>query len=231
MTFSKLLPFLSFIAIFPLLFAGCESPNQPRTGRTEDWRLKFVRDQARDFHNTYRTEKNWRNRTYRNGELLKGASPENTRIEISIKEQRGFLLVNEAIAMDFPVATGKSSHPTPTGRFTILDKQKDYTSNLYGRIYDANGLMLLSDADRRTDPIPAGAKFVGASMPYWMRLTTAGVGLHVGYVPGRPASHGCVRLTTPVAAQLFALTKVGTVVEIADQAPCRSAASADTPQG
>ena len=67
-------------------------------------------------------------------ELLSQATAENVSLEISLGEQRGFLLVRTAIAMDFPVATGKKSHPTPSGNFSIRGKEKNYSSNLYGKI-------------------------------------------------------------------------------------------------
>ena len=124
-----------------------------------------------------------------------------------------------AIAMDFPVATGKKSHPTPSGSFTIRAKEKNYFSNLYGKIYDAQNVVLVGDADARTDVVPEGGRFEGAVMPYWMRLTDTGVGLHVGYVPGRPASHGCIRLKQDAATEIFDLVKVGTPVSIAEIAP------------
>ena len=142
-------------------------------------------------------------RTYRNKELLSQATSENVSLEISLSEQRGLLLVRSAIAMDFPVATGKKSHPTPSGSFTIRAKEKNYFSNLYGKIYDAQNIVLVGDADSRTDIVPQGARFEGAVMPYWMRLTDSGVGLHVGYVPGRPASHGCIRLKRDSATEIF----------------------------
>lgn len=147
------------------------------------------------------------------------ADSSNIAIEIDLSEQRGLLLVDGAIAMDFPVATGKRSHPTPEGDFTILGKQRDYASNLYGKIVDATGSVVVADADVRSDAVPEGGAFVGAPMPYWMRLTNTGVGMHVGYVPGRPASHGCIRLKRSVAEELFALTVVGTPVTIAYTAP------------
>ena len=124
-----------------------------------------------------------------------------------------------AIAMDFPVATGRRSHPTPAGNFTIRGKEKNYSSNLYGKIYDAQNALVVADADVRTDRVPEGGRFQGAIMPYWMRLTDTGVGLHVGYVPGRPASHGCIRLKRDAATQIFDVVKIGTPVVIAERAP------------
>jgi len=165
-------------------------------------------------HSFFRSLPAWKKSVHRNKPLMASATPETTSIEISIPEQRGLLLVNGAIAMDFPVATGKKSHPTPTGTYTILDKKKDYASNLYGKIYDATGTVIVEDADAREDAVPEGGRFEGATMPYWMRLTTSGVGLHIGYVPGRPASHGCIRLRKDVAAEIFDRVKLGTPVTI-----------------
>ena len=115
-----------------------------------------------------------------------------------LSEQRGILLVRTAIAMDFPVATGRKSHPTPAGDFTIRAKEKNYASNLYGKIYDAQNVLVVSDADVRSDMVPEGGRFEGATMPYWMRLTDSGVGMHVGYVPGPP----CIPWLHPVKARL-----------------------------
>ena len=145
-------------------------------------------------HAVFREAGGWKKRTYRNQALLSQATSENVSLEISLSEQRGILLVRTAIAMDFPVATGRKSHPTPAGDFTIRAKEKNYASNLYGKIYDAQNVLVVGDADVRSDMVPEGGRFEGATMPYWMRLTDSGVGMHVGYVPGRPASHGCIRL-------------------------------------
>lgn len=174
---------------------------------------------ALSAHNAWRTTSGWKSKTYRNDGLLAAATPKNVSVQIALSEQRGLLLVDDCIAMDFPVATGKKSHPTPSGAFTILGKQKDYSSNLYGKIVDATGAVLVADADSRSDVPAEGATFQGAKMPYWMRLTNTGVGMHVGYVPGRPASHGCIRLKRETAVQLFELLDVGTPVVIADTAP------------
>lgn len=182
--------------------------------RKESRRQAEQKAQAEAEHALFRQMPNWKRNSYTNKALLEKARPNSTAIKISLSEQRGFLLVEDALAMDFPVATGKRSHPTPSGHYTILDKKKAYASNLYGKITDAEGTVLNKDADVRTDAVPEGGSFVGASMPYWMRLTNSGVGLHVGYVPGRPASHGCIRLRKESAQKLFELTKIGTPVVI-----------------
>lgn len=176
---------------------------------------------ARTEYEVFRSLPSWEVATYKNRKLLEQANPSNTSVQISVKEQRGLLLVNGAVAMDFPVATGRSAHPTPMGQFYIKDKISDYHSNIYGRTFDAYGNVVLPDADKRTDPIPEGGKFVEATMTYWMRLTDDGVGMHVGYVPGggRSASHGCIRMKEDAAKQVFDVTRVGTSVIVAEEAP------------
>jgi hypothetical protein len=212
---------LAILSIFP----GCAVVDGIRVGserRAEEKRIAALRAESLATHAAWRSSAGWKSKTYRNPALIALANSENSQIEIALKEQRGLLLVDGLIAMDFPVATGKRSHPTPTGSFTVIGKQKDYGSNLYGKIVDAAGTVLVADADTRTDVIPEGATFVPAKMPYWMRLTNTGVGLHVGYIPGRPASHGCIRLKRDVAVQLFGITRIGTPVVIADVAPTLS---------
>jgi lipoprotein-anchoring transpeptidase ErfK/SrfK len=173
----------------------------------------------REQHAAFRAQEGWRKLTYRHTDLLAKATAENSMVEISLKEQRGLLLVDGAIAMDFPVATGKASHPTPKGAYKIIEKKQDHKSSLYGRIVSGEGQTVVSDADTRAHSVPEGGRFVGAPMPYWMRLTTTGVGMHVGYVPGRPASHGCIRLKRDVAVQLFDILDLGSPVAIDDAAP------------
>ena len=219
--------FLSLLVVFSVAaLSGCAMMEEAKKGsstKAEQKRLAAQRDQAAVEHSLYRSVANWKKNTYQNKALLDAATPDRVALEISLNDQRGLLLVDGAIAMDYPVATGKKSHPTPAGSYTILAKEKKYASNLYGKITDAEGTVVVADADSRTDPIPEGGKFEGASMPYWMRLTTSGVGLHVGYVPGRPASHGCIRLRNDTAQKLFALTKIGTPVVIASSLPSLAA--------
>jgi hypothetical protein len=187
----------------------------------QEWQNPKFRQQARyrQQHEAFRAQEGWRKLTYRQPELMARAHPKTSAVEISLTEQRGLLLVDGAVAMDFPVATGKASHPTPKGTYKILEKKKDHASNLYGRIVSGAGETLVSDADTRGDAVPEGASFVGARMPYWMRMTPTGVGMHVGYVPGRPASHGCIRLKKDVATELFGILEVGSPVTVDAVAP------------
>jgi len=198
-----------------LLFPGCALVEDTRQRAEKAKVAKF--NQA---HADFRAQPGWRKQTYRNEELMAKATAQNTAVEISLREQRGILLVDGAVGMDFPVATGKASHPTPKGSYKILEKKKQHASNLYGRIFSSSGSTVVSDADTRDHGVPQGGRFVGAPMPYWMRMTTTGVGMHVGNVPGhRTASHGCIRLKKDTAVQLFSILDVGSPVTVDSFAP------------
>jgi hypothetical protein len=88
------------------------------------------------------------------------------------------------------VSTGKPGHGTPTGVFTILQKDKDHHSK----------------------------KYDNAAMPYSERLTWDGVALHAGGLPGYPSSHGCIHLPSVFAQQLFGITELGMTIVVAKQA-------------
>ena len=165
-------------------------------------------------HEAFKAQPNTKSLIYQNEELLPLLTPETSRIEIALSERRVRVL-NEAneVAIDTPVSPGKKSHPTPTGKFSIIGKKKDKRSNLYGTIYNCSGGRV-AGGDLRKSEIPSGGKFVGVSMPYWMRLTTTGIGMHVGYVPNYAASHGCIRMPKKIAPLIFEKTKVGTPVVI-----------------
>ncbi|YCM43335.1 L,D-transpeptidase [Verrucomicrobiaceae bacterium 227] len=153
-------------------------------------------------------------RTWKNNELLAQANQSNTSVRIDLGKQRGFLLVGDQVAMDYRVSTGRSSHKTPSGSFKITEKKKDKRSNLYGKMLNASGGVVKSNADTRKDKVPEGGKFLGASMSYWMRLTNSGVGMHKGNVNSRYASHGCIRSHYSAVPIVFAKTRIGTPVSI-----------------
>lgn len=151
---------------------------------------------------------------YKNSDLYSQTNAGNSHLIIDISKQRGKLMNGEQVAMDYPIATGRSSHPTPRGRFAILEKIVDKRSNRYGRIYNAEGGLVNSDGDAFTDTIPEGGKFVGAPMKYWMRLTWDGVGHHIGPIPSsrNPVSHGCIRGYYKAVPDVFSKVRVGTLV-------------------
>lgn len=103
---------------------------------------------------------------------------------VSLAEQKLYVYRNGVRIGRSTVSSGKAGHRTPTGVFTILEKQVKHRSSIYK----------------------------GASMPYMERLTWGGIALHAGQLPGFPASHGCVRLPLDFAEKLYTVTSKGTVV-------------------
>lgn len=139
-------------------------------------------------------------------------------IVICLSQQRGRLYVGNQVAADWPVSTGIQGRETPTGKFRVTQKKEQYASNRYGKMYNADGKCIDTDADAFKDPVPEGGKFVGSPMPNWQRLTSDGVGMHTGKVrAGQRLSHGCIRTPHSMAVKLFAITKVGTRVTVCDK--------------
>jgi hypothetical protein len=109
---------------------------------------------------------------------------------VSITEQRGYVYRNGILIGAASVSTGRPGHPTPTGVFTVLQKQPEHRSTIYD----------------------------GAPMPYMERLTWGGVALHAGGLPGYPESHGCIHLPSEFARLLFGISSTGMTVVIANDA-------------
>lgn len=108
---------------------------------------------------------------------------------VNLKSQRAVLFRNGVPVAATTVSTGKPGHSTPTGVFTILQKQIEHYSSLYD----------------------------SAPMPYMERLTWGGVALHAGKLPGYPASHGCIRLPADFAQRLYGVTSLGMTVVVTDR--------------
>jgi hypothetical protein len=142
-------------------------------------------------------------------------------VTIDIDKQKAFLYRQGREVGWTTVATGIYSHPTPTGKFKVLEKTVTKRSNLWGKIYGENGKIAVSDAKAGRDSVPEGGRFEGASMPYWMRLTGDGIGMHQGPIPrpGKRASHGCIRVHSGFVKTLFNFVELGTPVAIIGTGP------------
>lgn len=141
--------------------------------------------------------------------------PGDVKVRINLTSQRAFYTRGgRPIGWSF-VATGKEGHGTPAGTFKITEKVVDKYSNAYGWIEDEFGNVVNGDAKPSTS-VPQGCTYVAAPMPFWMRLTDYGIGMHAGLIPqpGTPASHGCIRLPKPLAPILHDAVVVGTPVII-----------------
>ena len=154
-------------------------------------------------------------KVYKDETAFGALDKKNTRVEIILSLQRARIYNDDEIALDYPIASGRKTFPTPPGRYRIIEKvQREKQSNLYGTIYDSEGNIYKNDADITEDEVPEGGEFKGAAMPYWMRLTWKGLGMHQGKVPRYPTSHGCVRIPSKVASAVYTTLSLGTPVSI-----------------
>ena len=112
-------------------------------------------------------------------------------VVVNLASQRAILFRNGVPIAASTISSGAKDTPTPTGVFTILQKNKEHYSSTYNN----------------------------APMPNMQRLTWKGIALHAGKLPGYPASHGCIRLPTKFAAKLFGATQVGTTVLVGGYPP------------
>src|SRR6266567_6285206 len=151
-----------------------------------------------------------------NQDLLKQATPENTRIVVSIPKQRAYLMIGEEIVADAPVSSGKRGHESPRGHMRVLEKDPNHHSSLYGDFVDHSGRVVRAGVSARADSAPSGTHFAGAAMKWFLRLTEDGVGMHIGILPGYPASHGCIRESSEGAQLFYDRVKVGTPVDVGD---------------
>lgn len=148
-------------------------------------------------------------------EWFDDGGPGKVTVNINLAEQRAtYRRAGREIGWSY-VATGKEGHGTPSGTYRITEKIVDKHSNRYGWIEDEWGNVTNGDAQPGT-PVPEGERYVPAPMPYWMRLTSTGIGMHAGVIPkpGEAASHGCIRLPKELAPVLYEVVNVGTTVTI-----------------
>ena len=141
-------------------------------------------------------------------------TPDTSHVIVSLSKQRAYLMLDDETAIDTPVSTGKAAGMTPTGKFTVLEKDPDHRSNIFGDFVDSKGRTVRGGVSMKIDSAPSGTHYIGAPMKWFMRLTDGGVGMHIGLLPGYPASHGCVRLPADIAPLIYQKVKVGTPVEI-----------------
>ena len=108
------------------------------------------------------------------------------RVVVSLTDQLAYFYRGGSLVAVSTISSGKDEKPTPTGIFSILDKQPMYRSK----------------------------KYDNAPMPWMQRIDQYGIALHAGFNPGVPASHGCVRLPSAFAKKLYSVTDLGTPVYI-----------------
>ena len=124
---------------------------------------------------------------WRSAQILLGGgpAPENLRIEISLPMQSVALVRDGVPIYHARCSTGRAGHLTKRGEFVITNKERNHRSTIYH-----------------------------VEMPYFMRLSCLDFGMHAGYVPNHPASHGCIRLPEDTARKFFSEIPVGTLVTV-----------------
>ncbi len=132
-------------------------------------------------------------------------------IDLGDQEAR-FYRGGELVGMS-PISSGREGYRTPSGNFSIIQKDKNHLSNLYGDYVDSSGNVVVRNIGVEEDRRPAGTSFRGAPMPNFMRIT-GGVGMHAGYLPGVPDSHGCIRMPGEMSENFFANAPTGTPVRV-----------------
>lgn len=112
------------------------------------------------------------------------AGPE--RVVISLSDQMVYLYRGDTMMAAATISTGREDKPTPSGIFSVFNKETMHHSN----------------------------KYDNAPMPFAQFFDPAGIAMHAGFNPGHPASHGCVRMPSAFAKKLYSVTDVGTPVLI-----------------
>jgi len=153
-----------------------------------------------------------------NQSLLKRISADQVHVVVSLSKQRAYLLMGEDVVIDSPISSGKRGHSSPSGQFSVLEKDPNHHSSIYGDFVDSSGRVVRAGVSAKIDSAPSGTHFAGAAMKWFMRLTDEGVGMHVGILPGYPASHGCIRMPGEGAKLFYDHVKVGTPVRVLSEA-------------
>ncbi|MEI6033918.1 MAG: L,D-transpeptidase [Verrucomicrobiae bacterium] len=142
--------------------------------------------------------------------------PGGASIVIDLSDQTASFYKGSKIVGVSAISSGREGFGTPTGNYKILAKEPNHLSNLYGDYVDAAGVVLVANVDVKKDPKPPGATFAGAPMPFFMRLSNAGMGMHKGFLPGVPDSHGCIRMPEKMAKIYFSNVSIGTPVRVVE---------------
>ena len=137
------------------------------------------------------------------------------KIIVNLTEQRARFFRGGTLVGESNISTGRKGFETPPGKYRVIQKDENHFSNLYGTYQDDAGTIVQNNVEIGKDPKPAGANFVGAPMPYFLRFTR-GYGMHAGFVPRFRASHGCIRMPREMAKHFFDDAELGTPVVVTD---------------
>src|SRR5712691_9336 len=134
-------------------------------------------------------------------------------IVVNLREQQAYLYRGGYMTASSRISSGREGYRTPVGRFRVIRKDEDHRSGLYGDYVDDSGEVMKANVDIRRDRRPPRSHFLGAPMPFFLEFSP-GYGLHQGYLPGEPASHGCIRMPYWKARQFYNAAHIGTPVMV-----------------
>ncbi|WP_395739510.1 L,D-transpeptidase family protein [Prosthecobacter sp.] len=150
-------------------------------------------------------------------ERCAAVKPGKVRMDISLASQTAQLLdENACVLVEMDVSPGVPGHETPAGEFIVKEKLPLKRSDLYGQyVKNDSGEVVVARTWEHSGPKPEGTKYLGIAMPFWLRLTDDGVGVHVGgFERGHCTSHGCVRCPEAPQKKCWELCKPGVRVHI-----------------
>jgi len=213
-SFLKIARSVMFTALFAVVFSSCtidEDGNVVWDAAAIPPPEKRVLDSSSKYYSS-------KNKIWVNDKVIDKLDASNSRVEVDLSEQKARIYKKgegtDILVIETQISSGTGERPTPVGSYKILEKKPDKESNLYGKWVDLDtGKVLISDGDSREPPEGDGNyEFRGSPMPYWLRLTRGGVGMHIGYVPNYPASHGCIRMPKQIQPLVYSKVKAGTPV-------------------
>ncbi len=211
---SRALCLIGVAALTVSFFAGCSTtksslPTPPVTGDRYATRYLGANGSVISRPSSLAAAKLAEEQSWWDGNGVGGAAS----IEINLTSQQAKFFKGGKLVGVAPVSTGREGYKTPAGSFRVTQKNKNHRSNLYGDYVDGAGNILVANVGVREDRMPAGGRFQGAKMPYFMRIH-GGVGMHAGFLPGFADSHGCIRLPDRMAEIYFANASHGTPVHV-----------------
>jgi lipoprotein-anchoring transpeptidase ErfK/SrfK len=199
-SFFRCLPFV-LVAVAPLFFAACDG-DDPSAARSQYLGGVYG-------NNPVSSAAPQDSVSYWDGDGVSG-SPS---IKIKLGEQKAYFYKGGQLVGISQLSTGREGMGTTTGSFKIIQKDQNHVSSQYGDYVDSADNVVVANVDVGKDPKPPGTHFKGAPMPYFMRIV-GGTGMHAGYLPGYPASHGCIRMPEFMAENFFRSVSVGTPVTV-----------------
>jgi hypothetical protein len=141
------------------------------------------------------------------------SNPSAVRVKVSLSKQKVYVMEGSELLLAMPVSVGAPGSSTPTGNFTIFNKEHKHRANTHGYAYSGNQVKQTYLAKK-----PAGWSFKGTPMPYWCEFKP-NYGFHTGWIKHTPCTHGCIRMHENLSPKFFRLVKVGTPVNIAYSQP------------